>query len=223
MYFCKIYSHNHIHILGRSSSAFWVDADSSKTWGLTLCSVQCTFVAHPGFKLLTLNFSDGVCSAWYDLNVGLMFCGSGSTELGIIRYAGIEGCVSSCSAVILAATVPARRRRLSHIVQQHHWRTGSKRKQKKDCEYVPCYQKPGACVFCDLAALTLARYGWQWSPVWQSWKHTLWSHNKKMKSKDMTQFMPFPAQVCNLSYKQPQLLNLHTNTLGVLLSKSNGQ
>lgn len=137
------------------------------------------FRLHIDIKILSQ-----VCSAWYDLNVDWMFCGNGLVELKIIRYTGIEGYVSShpvqsswhynnCQEEAL----------ISHCAEAslRNWIT-------KNCDYVPCYQKPER-VFYDLAALTLPYYEWQWSPVQQSWKYTFRKHNKKMKCNDKTQFI----------------------------------
>ncbi len=94
---------------------------------------------------------------------------------------------------------------ISHCAEAslRNWIT-KRKKKKKNCEYVPCYQNPKR----DLGALPLLHYEWRQSPVRQSWKYTFRKHNKKMKRNDMTQFMPFSDQVRNLSNKQSQLLNL---------------
>lgn len=133
------------------------------TDNISLLHIWYLFTVH--IVPLRLHFFSQVCSAWYDLNVGWMVRDNGKVELKIIRYAELEGCVYSCSAVILADIITTRRRRLSHIVQRHHWGNASQKNKKTRTR--PLLSKPKVSVFYDLDSLTLPQYEWKRSPVWQ--------------------------------------------------------
>lgn len=99
---------------------------------------SCPFAPYSGFTLTLIFFQSGVYSlipskCW--LAVLWQWIGWAENNQ-IYRDRGMR--LLSCSAVILAAIITARRRRLSLTVQKHHRGTES----QKICEYVPCYQNP---------------------------------------------------------------------------------